>query len=115
MIFKMGNSTDNYIRLDLGGLAHITLFNDSLGNVLNFSVDGNTTSGLIYNEGIEFRDINLESIYIKSNIAGASCPFRLWAYGEARKIYTPKSDNSQNLNSVPNSLSFQGGQPTYGK
>lgn len=116
MIFISGNSSDSYKRVDLGGLAHITIFNDSIGNALNFSNDGSSIIGTLYNEGIEFRDINLDSIYIKSAVVGAPCAFRLWSYGERRTIYKNTQQDSFNQNSppVPHDLNYKGGLPTYG-
>lgn len=90
MIFSYGDTTDNYRRIDLSNTAHLIIFNDSVANVLSISLDGLTEIGFFYNGGVEFRDINIQSVFVKSRTPGASCSFRVWGYGDKRIIYPPE-------------------------
>ncbi len=103
MFFINGTTTDNYIRYDLGGNSHFMLANDSVANLLSFSENGQTELGFLYGEIAEFRDANLQTIFIKSRSAGLSCNFRLWAYGQKNVVYPVAQSNQVNFSpDIPN-------------
>lgn len=96
MTFTSGASSDNYKRFDLGNFAHILIFNDSVANQLSFSIDGVTEIGFLFNGGIEFRDANIQTIYVKSRVAGASCNYRIWGFGVRNVVYPQQQNNNTN-------------------
>ena len=98
--FYAGSSTNNWVKLYLSPFAHVTIFNDSVANPLAISFDGQNIDGFFLNEGVEFRDLNAEFVYIKSYNAGAPANFRLWAYGDTSVIYTVQ--NRGNISDNPN-------------
>lgn len=81
--FYDGTTSDNYKQLNGSGSAHFIIMNDNTaGNELSYSKDGQNTSGRIKaGEGIDFRDVNFESIWIKSYTAGNTCAYRVWFFG----------------------------------
>lgn len=90
MLFVNKFSADEYYRIALGSNRKLLIFNDNSSNLLAFSIDGTSLNGIIYpNEGIEFNDIDFNEIYIKSYVAGASCGYRVFAWGKstAEELY----------------------------
>ena len=82
LTFYNATSNDSFNSFAGSGKAHFIIFNDSASNKIVFSLDGQSVAGIIHeNEGIDFHNVSLEKVYIKSYTAGNSCPFRLWFYG----------------------------------
>lgn len=89
MKFLYKTSNDEYQKFEVGAYAHIIIFNDSPVNYLEFSLNGDSQNGVILpKEGIEFRDVNLNTVYVKNLNAGADVPFRIWAYGKREILYS---------------------------
>lgn len=83
LTYFYGATLDTFQRFSASGKAHMIITNDSSTNDLEFSENGSSVSGhILPNEGLDFHNVNLESIFVKSKIAGNSCPFRVWFYGE---------------------------------
>jgi hypothetical protein len=105
MFFKVDTSTDEWIRCDLGTYSHLIIFNDGATNYIAISTNGSSIDGVIFpNEGIEFRDLNESTIFVKSYTSGLHSNFRLWCYGQGlnqqlesisiNNITVPKNINS---------------------
>lgn len=89
MKFLYTTSKNEYQKFEVGAFAHVIIFNDSTSNYLQFSLTGASQDGVVLpNEGIEFRDANLNTIYINSLNTGSHAPFRLWAYGKRNLLYS---------------------------
>jgi len=81
-------SEDNYRRYNTNDTAHLILSNDSLVNDLEFSLDGSQSIGILLpEETIEFRDVNIQALHIKSRLAAASCVVRVWFFGQKQLLY----------------------------
>lgn len=101
------NTTDTYKRYNGSERAHLTLSNDSLLNDLEFSLDGSKSVGkLLPEETIDFNDSNIDSLHLKSRLAGAACPFRLWFYGSRNLLYDKEKLKEVNR-SVPVHKTFK--------
>jgi hypothetical protein len=88
MVYYSGATTDAYRKFSGSQTTHLIIFNDSTTNKLDISIDGQNKIGQINeSEGIDFRDVNLDDIYIKSTSAGNSCNFRLWFFGSRKQLY----------------------------
>jgi len=82
MNFIADITTENWKKYELGSYPHLIIMNDNPTNLLAFSENGNTITGIIFpNEGIEFRDANLNVIYFKDYINSLHASFRVWAFG----------------------------------
>jgi hypothetical protein len=105
-MFVKGVSTDNFIKFDLAGLAHMMIFNDNSTNELAYSYDGNSLDGVVFpNEGLEFEDLNQAVIYVKSYVAGSPVAFRIFSFGDPNIIYLSQNQPSFNQNSrIPNTM-----------
>lgn len=87
MVYYENSTGDNYQRYSISQFSkHLTISNDG-ANSLDFSANGSDRIGRIDSkESITFDFINecniidLDSVYIKSYIAGASTSFRLWGW-----------------------------------
>jgi hypothetical protein len=106
-MFFRAISTDNFVKLDLGSLAHLMILNDNANNELAYSYSGNSLDGVILpNEGLEFDDNNRPTIYVKSNVSGSPCSYRIFSFGDPSIIYLSQNQPSFNQNSnSPNSMS----------
>lgn len=81
--FFAGTTNDVYKRFDGGNTTHFILFNDHASNSLQFSFDGQNTKGVILpGEGIEFLDVQVNTIHLKNYVTGNDCIYRLWFTGE---------------------------------
>ena len=88
MVYYSGTTTDSYRKYSGSQSTHFVIFNDSTTNKLDISIDGQTKIGQINeSEGIDFRDVNLDDIYVKSTSAGNSCTFRIWFIGSRKQLY----------------------------
>ena len=89
MVYINDITTDSWKAYNGSGNAHITLSNDSSLNDFIFSLDGKTEIGKLQNtESLQLLDANISKLYVKSRLPGASCPFRIWFYGNQKVIYT---------------------------
>lgn len=96
MNFKSGTTTDNFFRIALGQNSHLILFNDTATGALAFSFNGSVIDGFLYQEGIEFKDLNEDTIFVKSYNAGSPVNYRLFSYG-LRKIVYPAEQEKQSI------------------
>jgi hypothetical protein len=105
-MFLQSTSTDNFVQINLAGLAHLIIMNDNALNSIAFSYSGNSLDGVILpNEGFEFDDDNQPVVYIKSNVAGSPAAYRVFSFGDPSIIYLPQQQPSFNANSNrPNSM-----------
>jgi hypothetical protein len=105
MYFKVDTSTNEWIRCDIGTYSHLLIFNDGNSNYIAISTNGSSVDGVIFpNEGIEFRDLNESTIFVKSYSPNLHSNFRIWGYGQGfsqqletlsrNTITVPKNINS---------------------
>lgn len=101
MVYYSDTSKDNFVKYNGSGSAHCIIMNDDSSNDLEFSLDGSSVKGVIKaNEGIDFRNVNFDSIYIRSRTTGNSAPFRLWLFGNRDEV-TPNPVKDTNQVAVP--------------
>ena len=93
MVYYHGTSTDEFRKFDGSGKVSFIIFNDDVGNEIDLSIDGVTLIGNIKaGEGIDFRYADVNTIYIRSTLAGNAAPFRLWFFGDVKDVYPEKKD-----------------------
>lgn len=100
-VFYNFASPNEFLKFNTLGLAHFIIANDSLVNDIDFSYTGVTVHGIIRkNETAEFRDVNMDYIYVKSSVYGLSAGVRLFVFGD-RKILYGMNDNTNQQNYIP--------------
>ena len=100
-------TTDNFRRYNSSETAHFILSNDSPLNDLEFSIDGTAVVGMLLpEEQIEIRDANVNELHVRSRVAGAACPFRLWYFGKRNVVY-PEAQQAQAERSVKVQKTFK--------
>jgi hypothetical protein len=106
-MFFRATSTNDFVRYDLDGKAHLMIINDNSNNELAYSYSGGSIDGVILpNEGLEFDDNNQPIIYVKSNVLNNAAAYRLFSFGDPSIIYLKTNQPSFNQNSdSPNSMS----------
>ena len=79
MTFYNPTSTDNYVEYKLGEICNLTLTNDDAANGIAFSSNGsvNDLTVLYAGESQTFLNININSLFAQSLVAGNSAKFRL--------------------------------------
>jgi len=96
MQFINNATTDDFQKFVLGVNRHLIISNDSISNYMVFSLNGQSVDGVLYpQETIELLDSWINEIFVKSLNTGASCAFRLFAYGSDR---SPQFQELQNNN-----------------
>lgn len=97
MVFTIGTTTDDYKRIELGANPHITIFNDDPINWLQISTNQSSVDGVIKTEeGVEFKDAFLTTIFVKSFLPGSPVNYRVWAYGKSIEQQYQNSDTKSN-------------------
>jgi hypothetical protein len=101
-IFRNGNSSDDWLRIDLNGYTHVIIANDSGANTLAFSFDGVNIHGFLYGgDSIPLPDVNVDAVYLKSFILASSAAYRFWAFGDRNLIYAQGNIIGNNAVPVP--------------
>lgn len=105
MFFRNEASGDSWKKYSMGSYPNLIIYNVDLANFLEFSTNGESTSGIVPpDKGIAFDNAFISEIWIRSYVPGSSASFYLWTFGKSIEQQFSTSQAKENV--VPDDVSL---------